>query len=50
MTPLTMYAAGIGHLRADQLKAVLDRFFPVPSAPSQKAVRERLNDTHPDFI
>ena len=50
MTTERAHLAGIGDVHPDHLKTVLARLFPVPSAPSQKAVRERLDDAHPDFI
>ena len=50
MPPQTAHLAGIGSIPPHLAKTVLARLFPVLSAPSQKAVRERLNDTHPECV
>ena len=49
MPPQTVHLAGFGFMPMHVAKTFLARFFPVPLAPSQKAVRERLRDEHPDW-
>ena len=50
MPPQTVHLAGIGSVPAYLAKTVLARLSPVPPVPSQKDVRERLRDVHPDFV
>ncbi len=50
MTNQVIRIGGISHVDPEILKAVLPRFFPVAEEPSQKVVRERLRDEHPDYV
>ena len=50
MLPQTVYLAGIGDVPVGEVRAILARLVPAwAPSPSQKEVRERLRDEHPDF-